>query len=476
MGIGALAVLIALMPTASAQDAPPFTAGRGMASADIAELAPTSGGVRVRMAYGATSVAYRDRTFSALAAPLDVPILALLGGLSICGRSAPDLAATLPPAAVADTARTGEAEQSAEKWGPTQTEAAAAPGSHAEATAVTDVLAVPGVVEIRGGESRSSVTTDAASMTRRAEAEVRFDAIVLLGGLVTLRGPAWHLDQTQVGPDDRADERSRDATFTVDGIEVAGAIPLPLLGNDPMAQGASALNRVLGHLGIVIRPPVITTTPGRDAHQITPLTIAVTGPEVLRPLVATLAGNRQLQELLNQGRGALWDPEKCEELAGLLGAIPELQTWWNLVGSAEPILTSVLISLLAGGGELQVNLGGVRTSLDDAYVDPIEFGRPAVGSPAPRQASTVPTPPTSSPATAPPNPSPATNIQPAPSPRPVPALVASRLCATTSPAGRPGCWPGRAPLAAAVILGVTALVAIADERYRRCHTTPEGAE
>ena len=312
-----------------------------------------------------------------------------------------------------------------------------------------------GIVAVSGGESHARATSDPSTRTRRVTADTRADA-TLLDGLIRLTGMSFHLEQTSFGDDARTSERAVASSVDFGTLSIAG-VPVPL-PDDPSAA-AGQLNTLLGPLGVKVLPPELLAQ-GRFGQQLTPLTLRIGGDSANSDLLAQLVGNPQLTDLQRQLQDGLFDSVDCDQLAGLLQPYPQLNSIYNAIGIAAPIFIAVLVNALAGGGSIDVQIGGARTRIDDTAYAPAPFTRPTAGavptaSPSPTGAMTSP------------GQGAATGPAPAATAPPAVRAAAVTTCATTSPAARPGCWSGLAPIGAIGAFLLFGGLLVADEVRRR---------
>jgi hypothetical protein len=467
MGTLAALVAFALTGPSDARAAEPFTSGTGSAKASLITPTVAAGNLAVTVLVGEANAGYRDRSAIGKSVLFDVPALRIASAISICGQAPADIGAYLPPIVVADTGVNGDKEP---VDAPSSTagvgfDQAASAQPEASSKARTGVATLPlgPLGTIKGAEAVTSTSSDAATQTRTATAKAEIGRVELLGGLIQLRGLRWDLAQTLIGPDHRADEETITGGFSLGELVVAipGLPPLtlPILTPDQLPAVIEQANEVLGLLGVQIRLPVMSGDPAAGSHTVSPLTIAFGGSKwLLSPVVAGLANTAAFQELTRQIQGNLFDPSDCNELGGLLKSIdPQVSSFYNTLGSSMPLLIAVITGSLGGTGEVQVNLGGVETRLEDEYFAPLAFKAPSFGTPSVATPGRAGTPAV---------PGQAPQVAPGGSERLAAAPIRTE-CTTTSPAGKPGCWVGRAPLAAGIGVGFTVLVLAVDEALRR---------
>jgi hypothetical protein len=334
-------------------------------------------------------------------------------------------------------------------------EATAEPGSHSRGRATGGAVGIPGVVELHGGVATSETRLDPGKQARTMVATVDSGTIDLVAGLVRLEGLQWRLEQVAVGPDSRTTKVTTSSTFTFGSISLAG-VPLPAATADQAASSTATVNAALQPLGIEIRLPELRKY-GATGQQLTPLTVAVGGGgtawgPVLYPLIAGSDATSVVNLFNSLTEPTIFEPVKCESLFGLLKANPEANRIVNTLGLLTPVVLSAVGAALNGGAEVDVEIGGARTSYDDTYYPPRTVTAPTrpapVGAaPAGRQPARLPAlPPEVAVGT---------------------AVRTSVSCATSSPVGSPGCSKGAAALAAGLAGALTVGLLATDELWRR---------
>lgn len=338
----------------------------------------------------------------------------------------------------------------------------AQPGSHAAAefSAVTSVF--PALAQIGNGRAFAEVRAAPGTEHRSASATVDMSDVSALGGAIRLGGLHWELGQSETGADSRNDRRVHSERFSLDSIAV-GPITIPVPSPADLPRAVTSANTLLVPLGLALQLPVASTGIGGDQHTLSPLTIAVGGSQARwAPVVARLLADPNFLAAQKALSGLLFDPANCNELGGLLKPTGPLNVYYNFFGAAAPLVLAILGQALSGSGDIAIELGGVSTNLDDVFYLPATFDF-AVTPP-----SALPTAPNGSTPVTPP----LVGVPPdAPAPvdagSSIEAITSGSRCATTSPAGRPRCWLGEAPLAAvatsAVVLGLLGV----DEVHRR---------
>ncbi len=453
-----------------AASASTFTYGEGNAQAQGLDLAVEDSGADINVFAGQTTASYQDDQANAASSNVDIPLSTLLGSLQVCSKPPPNLPLPTPldvnTGTNGNTAPLSATDSTAQGVDGTRS-VQATPGSQSDAQDSVTGLDLPDLIQVSGAQSHAHISANAQSMTRTATATSDVSTVSLLNGAVQLRGLHWQLAQSATGPNNTSDVRSSSASFSLSGIGV-GPVSIPVSTPAGLPQAVALANSLLAPLGVALRLPTQTSTTNGEA--LSPLTIAVGGnKDVWGPLLANLLGNATFNQLLGSLTGTLFDPVSCNELNGLLKDTGPLNLYWNFLGAAAPLVIGIFGQALGGSGEMDFDVGGVSTTLDDTYYPPDSFGAPEY-SPAESSGSI---PPISSPgqSASPPSripttPSVAPPKEPALSSPPV-AMVSSAKCETTSPAGRPMCWIGQAPLGAALTCAGVIGLLVVDEVYLR---------
>lgn len=465
--------------TGSAYAADDFTFGSGLAVASVVDYDIVSGGASVNVYGGQATATFQDQAAEASASNVNVPLAGFLGALTICSQAPP--APPLPAPATADTATNGNTKPVASSQSPgggvvgvesaSATPAASATGRDDLATSVLPDLAL-----VQGGDAIAAVTANSASELRSASATAEVNEASLVGGALRFNGLKWQVQQSEAGSDSRNDHRASSSTFSLTSISV-GPVNIPVSSPEEVPSAIASANSLITPLGLAIRLPTASSHSGSNDKTLSPLTVAIGGDKALwGPVLAKVFNDPNLATIENAVTGELFDPTHCDELAGLLKQTGELNVYYNLLGAAAPLVIGILGQALSGSGEIDINLGGVSTSLDDTYYQPLGYGfaappletnfglntpaaLPVTGGPASTYPSNLATP---SFATL------AAPSSPVASRQVPPNLVSTKTqCQTTSPAGQPGCSDGTAALGAAVsAMAVIGLLA-ADEVHRR---------
>ena len=447
-----------------------FTYGEGNAQAQSLDMDIQDSGANINVFAGQSTASYQDGEANAAASNVDIPLSGLLGSLQICSQPPPSI--PLPTPLDVNTGTNGNTEpisatnRSADGIDGSRS-AQAIPGSQAQAQDELSGYNLPGIVQVVGAESDTHITANAEAMNRSATATSDISSISLLNGDLELKGLHWQVQQSVTGSDSRTGSRVATSSFSLNAISV-GSVTIPVPSISDLRGAVTTANALLAPLGLSIRLPTPTVT--SEGQGMSPLTIAVGGNKDLwGPVVAKLLGNATLDQLEQKGTGLLFDPVSCDELGGLLKDSGQLNQYWNFLGAAAPLVIGIFGQALGGSGEIDFEVGGVSTTIDDTYYAPITFGEAAppsastlgnTGSTPSSGLATVPTTPVA--ASAPPA---TTTTEPLATS--AQSLTTTRTCDTTSPAGRPACWIGSAPLGAVITGGLVCGLFAIDEVYVR---------
>ncbi len=458
--------LLAFAALAPAHAEEPLTKGSGAADATVVALNIPYAGANIGLNAGHVDASYIDDTAKSSALTFDPALLRLATVLQVCGGAFP---VKLTDPTSADTNAAGQRAVSNTKAvapGVGEESASAEPGAHAQSRATAGALGLPGIAEVSGGTATSEVRLDVARRTRTMTASVQTGALSLAAGLVQLEGLRWDLRQEAAGADHRSTKTTTTGTFRVGRLALAG-VPLPAETPDQLATSLATVNQALAPLGLQIRLPRLVPY-GSTGKQLTPLTVALGGATTYGPLLYPLLAGPDATSVVNLFNSVtqptLFEPTTCTELFGALQQVPEANQVLNTVGVLAPLVLGVTAASINGGAEVDLEVGGARTTYDDTSYPP--RARPAPPTPAPR-APAVAGAPAAPAATAPTGPGPATVSSP----------VLTRIaCRTTSPVGTPGCSKGAAALAASLAAAVTVAHDEGDELWRRRRRRPHPME
>ncbi len=344
---------------AGAQSAPGFVVGTANATSQAIQLAPSTGGLSYNVTLAEALAGYQSTEGQAQSQTVDPGAIGLSLTTQQCnGAPAPVQQSQLPQPAVAES-NNGDASQSravqgANGAGVGTENASARTTPSGSATTTLTGLEVPGVIEVSGGTSTAAAQT-IANKTREATASSEIAQVSLLAGQVTLDGLQWHSTQRT------GDGATQQGSFSVGSLTLQGrAMPV---APDQLPATLAQVNTVLAPTGFHITPSSATNQSD--------------GSLVESPLSIGIDASALGQQVLGPGLAAV-QPVRDAITKALLQidcriAIPLL-------------LGDIAVGPLAGGGGLDVNLGGA-TSLTNgtAYANPfaVDLGASSLGAGGP---------------------------------------------------------------------------------------------
>ena len=445
-GAGAL-VAAHVAPAASAATAP-FVPGTGIAQAEVAGFAPSTGGLSYTLSLGDAVANFEGQEAKARAQEVGLGIYgALLSEVSVCGFPPAVKPGQLPQPSEVDSSHGAAQASSRTGIGSAQggdQRAEADPTPAASASTATAAWALPGLISFGGGTSQGDVAL-VPGHRRTATATVAVQSVDLAGGLVHLGGLRWSAEQqTGDGPYGRG-------SFAITSVVVAG-VPLPAATAAQLASTISTVNGLLAPYGLAIRLPSINAA-SSGVVRTAPLAIVLGRSAALDPVVQPLlAGLQPLRDLLN---GATAKGTNCADPKVLLGSV---------LGPGQTVADIALAGLSPSGG-MEIDLGGaVAGTGATAYSNPFVVPPlPPLGSSS--SASTGATSPIQ--AAAPARPTGARPAAALAARQPVVRAAVRLVCRTDSPANAPRCWRGAATSAGGGALLLAAALFAAD--IRRSH-------
>lgn len=472
-----LVAYAALAPSARAQStAQDFTAGQGLASAYVLHVGEAWNGADIGVGFGVVGGQYQDSSAKASSEIFDPGILTLLANVRTCNQPS---ALTLPSPLEADTdASNGQPvnkSSGATQSGPAagSQSVRATPNADGSGEGQLFNFELPGLLAIQGGYQHAESKVDPAHQVRTVTSEVRIGSLSLFSALpaggIQLGGLRWFLQEVVTGPDNRSDKRTVTSSFSVHSARSFG-VQVPVTNPDQAKGTLDRVNTIAQPFGVQLRLPRVEPD-GQFGLAYTPMTVALGGKTLFGPVIAPLLGGASITKVEQALKPGVFDSAACNELLGLLKSIPQLNATWNSVGSGYPLVLGALAAGLDGQGELDIDLGKVRTSVDDTYYAPPSYplpnygGVPPVGSFVPGVAGTAGTAGSLGSAAQSQVAAPALGQRPGTT---AGATLAGHIhCETTSPVGWPGCWKGAAPVAAGAAGLVTLSLLAADEVFRR---------
>jgi hypothetical protein len=460
-GVTALvAAQLPVLPSTAGADAPPTQPGSAFATAVVLAVNPQYGGLSLVVRGSQSTASYTGSQAVANSQALN---LGYIGGLFSAPNScfsSTGPSATAAVNALVATSGAGASSTSADEG----VEAVTVNPTPESASATTSLspLAVPGLLTITA-HSASHVAY-ASEQDQEADASTVM-TVSLLNGLVTLNGLTWSANQ------EMGSSTTATASFSMASITVAGKTT-SLTTPAQLAPAIALANKLLTTLGLTITQPVMSTDAVTGTVTMSPLQLEIVGTAVTNKVLGALNGTettveQDIGKVLAEGNGA------C------------LKFFESSVGDGE-LIAGIVEGILAGGGVVDLNLGGASadTQVAPNFVDPLGSATDSNGGAAQLPASPGTTPggvggsfdtgssssltsPTSGGGAAP-------AAAPAQTSTPVAQAAVSVRCVTSSPSGHPGCWPGAATVGAAVLLAVGGALFVADiVRSRRRLVRPK---
>jgi hypothetical protein len=352
------AVCLVQLGSSSAADST-FSNGSAVAGAQAIAVAPTVSSLSIGVILGTTIANYTNQIAQALAQTFDGGALVVTLEAPSCSTGAPSSVqpSDFPTPAQAESTNGNQTVNLTSYNTPSPT--AGSGVGYETATATTEPsgsstntitsLNLAGLVDISGATSSSTADVQ-NSDTRYASATADIASVSLANGLVVMKGLHWVATQTSGATN------TSTAAFDIASLTVAGtSIPV---ANDSATTVLPIINTVLSPIGLQVDWPQAATLPD-GTISLSPLKVGLDnsalGQEVVgvNLIKAQTVRNEVEQALLNIN---------CE--------------------TADVFTDSdVAVGVLAGAGDLDVDLGGVHALTNDqAAVSP--FGSGGTGLPA----------------------------------------------------------------------------------------------
>ncbi|HEY1653428.1 MAG TPA: choice-of-anchor P family protein [Acidimicrobiales bacterium] len=347
-----------------------FVPGNATAQAQAIAVAPTTGGLNYTVSLGISLSDYQDMEAQSLSQTIDLGAIGTaLETATACGPA--DLPAKdVPPSIQAES--TNGSQNLTDTITPAQSPIGVGTESAnvttqpmaTSNTAVADIPVPGGLLTISGLSSTSHTSID-NNATRTATATSSIASISIANGAVQLGGLQWTATQ-QSGATTTSTGTFSIGSLTVAGVKIdlskytstANFSPQTLLG---------IINTALSPVGLNIQWPAQSTLPDGTV-QISPLTVGIDNNTLGQEIVgANLSSIQTVRTAL---------------VNALLATSCQL---------AEPILIGDIgIGVLAGGGNLNLQLGGASAETNDlAEASPFgAAGAPSLPGTAPVTAST----------------------------------------------------------------------------------------
>jgi hypothetical protein len=361
------AVCMAQLTSTSGADTS-FNPGNATAGAVGISVAPTTGGLNYAVSLASSVADYENNEGQALSQTLDLGSIGASLYAPSCSNGAPSTIQQkdFPQPIQAEstngnqtlTAVAEDALSSAPVGvGDESATATQTPSGSSTTTIASDNLA--GLVNVTGvvTSAQASVVN---GVTRLANATADISAVSLANGLVVLKGLHFVANQ-QTGA-----ASSSTASFDISGLTIAGTnVPVT---NDDATTVLQIINTALSPVGLQIDWPVVTT--------------ASDGTVAVSPLIVGIDNNTLGQEVIGVNLGKV-ETVRSALVADLFNVSCETET---------PVLVSDIgIGILAGGGNLNVDLGGANAVTNDStFVSPFGPSGLPTSSTGPLDTSTLP--------------------------------------------------------------------------------------
>jgi hypothetical protein len=336
-----------------------FVPGNGLAQAQAISLAPTTGGLNYAITLSTSISNYADAEAQSLSQTLDLGAIGTALEAAGCSGGPPTLSPSDVPQPVQAESVNGNQNltdsitpQTAPDGLGVGDESATATTqpSSSSTTTVQNVTVPGGLLTINGLTSSSHASIDNGN-TRTATATADISQLSILNGAVVLGGLHWS------ATDVTGASTQSTASFTLGSLTVAGA-PQNLPDMSPQSE-LDIINTLLSPLGVNVQWPAQSTLPD--------------GTVVISPMVIGIDNNVLGQEVVGANLNAA-QPVRTALVNALLSA--------NCNFADAILVGDIGIGVLAGGGNLNVDLGGAQALTNDlAAVSP--FGPGALGSSAP---------------------------------------------------------------------------------------------
>jgi hypothetical protein len=365
------AVCLAQLSTTSGADTS-FIPGTATSGSQAIAVAPTVSSLSLGVILGTTLADYVNNEGQALAETFTAGTLETILEAANCQTGAPgSIKASDFPEPVQAESTNGPQTESASAYEPgnknqtgagTET-ATATPQPSGTATNDVTSLDLGGLIDI-GGATSTSTAEVLNGDTRYATSESTVSSLSLDNGLIALNGLRWVATQTSGATN------TSTATFTIGGLTVEGTnIPLT---TDALNTAITVINTVLSPVGLQIVWPAVTTLPDGTIN-VSALKIGLDdsalGQEIIGPNLASA------QTVRNVIQADLYDV--------------------NCNSATAFSVADVGVGILAGAGDLDIDLGGAHALTNDV-AESSPFGPGSLSTTLPPVDNSLTTTPTSS--------------------------------------------------------------------------------
>jgi hypothetical protein len=321
-----------------------FVPGSATAGAKAISLAPTTGGLNYAITLATSLAQYENAEAQSLSQTIDLGAIGTALEAEGCDNSPPTIPKKdVPPSVQAESINGNQTLTTSITPQTTSTgigvgNESAMVTTQPSGTATTTVqnITVPGGLVTVSGLTSSSHTSIDNGNTRVAEATSDVGAISIAKGAIVLGGLHWAATQ------ESGAKTLSTATFSLGSLKVSGvAVPLPATTSPQVLL--NIINTVGAPLGFNIQWPASSTLPD--------------GTVVISPLTIGIDNNTLGQEIVGSNLVTV-QPVRAALVNAILAADCNL--------ASEVTVGDIGIGVLAGGGNLNLNLGGANAVTSSA--------------------------------------------------------------------------------------------------------------
>ena len=347
-----------------------FIPGNATATAQAISVAPTTGGLNYAITLGISISNYQDMEAQSLSQTIDLGAIGTALEAAGCSGGPPILnPKDVPPSVQAESVNGNQ--QLTDSITPAQSPIGVGSESAnvttqptADSNTAVGAITVPGDFLTISGLSSTTHTSIDNGATRTATATSTIGSISLAKGLIQLGNLVWTAKQ-QTGATSTSSATFSLGTLTVAGVTLDLSKYIPTTGNSSPQTLLNIINTALSPVGFNIQWPAMTTL-SDGTVQISPLSIGIDNNTLGQEVIGSNLGS--IQSLRSAIVNALLNVN-CNFATGIL------------VGD-------IGIGVLAGGGNLNIQLGGASAETNDqAEQSPFGTGTLGAGT-APAAAAT----------------------------------------------------------------------------------------
>jgi hypothetical protein len=325
-----------------------FNEGTASAEAQAISVAPTTGQLNYAIILATSAADYENSEGQALSQTLDLGAIGTSLEAPSCSNGAPsNIQASDFPAPIQAESTNGNQtlnSTAADSLNGTSAgvgvetaSATTTPTSSSTTTIASDNLA--NEVSVLGATSSAQSGVENGA-TRSAEAAADISSVSLANGLVVLKGLHWEAQQTSGA------SSTSTGTFAISGLTVAGTnVPV---SNDDAATILQVVNSALSEVGLQVDWPTQTTLSDGEVE--------------ISPLIVGIDNNALGQEVVGSNLGAT---------ASVRNVLQQELLAVNCNFATALTLADIGIGPFAGGGNLNIELGGANANTtDETFASP----------------------------------------------------------------------------------------------------------